>query len=149
MIYEWLLKRKHVVIDDECTVAAGIPLLHRWELLRFGPEGKDFRGGTVPAYSLMLHCFLRNDNDRHFHDHPWSFLTFLLSPYIEHTPHGIIRHRRFRLLYRPSGWQHWVEVIQPRTWTLLIHFRRHREWGFTTPTGWVHWKAYINGERCK
>jgi hypothetical protein len=32
---------------------------------------------------------------------------------------------------------------------VVIHFRRRREWGFTTSTGWVHWLTYVNAERCQ
>lgn len=152
MIYKWLLKFSHSTIDDDCSASTGLPLLKRWFLLRLGPLNitpSSSTGKCERRYCLMLHCFLRSDNDRAFHDHPWSFITFLLSPYIEHTPHGVFRRRRFSLLYRPAEWQHWVEVVQPRTWTIILHLRRRREWGFITNRGWVHWLKYVNADRCK
>lgn len=143
---------RSTVISDECQPHNG-PLLIRWHLLRLW-------GGRA----FMLHCFLRSDNDRHFHDHPWSFRTLLLSPYREHVafrmmadkpgmkhlaegwvpdgPHVMERgytktHRRFSILHRPATWLHWVETIQPLTWTLVYHGPRERPWGFITKAGWL------------
>jgi hypothetical protein len=135
MILEWLRGFPHRIIDDECTPEAG-PLMLRWHLIGCG------------SFALMLHCFLRSDHDRAFHDHPWTFITFLLTSYREHTPQGIFTRRRFSILYRPAEWAHWVETIKPLTWTLVIHFRRKRQWGFHTDHGWIDWKTYGETERC-
>jgi len=133
------------IISDECTHEAG-PLLIRWHLLRLW-SGR----------ALMLHCFLRSDNARHYHDHPWSFKTLLLSPYVEHTPklppkHApfdaatavdiAAYHQRFSFLHRPAQWLHWVQTIQPLTWTLVYHGPGGRQWGFITEKGWVPWDRY-------
>lgn len=96
---------------------------------------------------VYLHRWLRSDHDRAAHDHPWDFLTFLLSSgYWEHTPHGASWRRRFTLHWRPAEWRHWVEIPRP-LWTLVVRFRRRREWGFHTDHGWVQWQAY-DAERC-
>lgn len=117
------------VITDACAPQLG-PMLKRYFLI-----------GT-PWFGLYLHHFIRSDNDRHFHDHPWSFLTFLIGGgYIEHTPAGTFRRRRFSLLWRPAEWRHWVEVPTP-VWTLVVRFRKRRAWGFITPKGWIHFKEY-------
>lgn len=48
--------------------------------------------------NLYLHVFLRPDDDRALHDHPWAWVSWLLSgTYIEHTiGAGGIRHQRTR-----------------------------------------------------
>lgn len=149
---------QHTIISDECEPARG-PLLIRWHLLRLW-------GGRA----VMLHCFLRSDNSRHFHDHPWGFRTLLLSPYREHVPFDAVLgapgmlhlgrgyapdgtryagpsgerggyaklHRRFSFLHRPAKWLHWVETLQPLTWTLVYHGPRERPWGFITERGWLN-----------
>jgi len=117
------------VIADPCKPELG-PLMIRYMLIR------------TPWFSLYLHRFLRSDNDRHFHDHPWNFWTLLLSGgYREHTPDGTFWRRRLSLLYRPAEWQHWVEIVKP-VWTLVMVTPKRREWGFVTERGWVNWRTY-------
>jgi hypothetical protein len=91
---------------------------------------------------IFLHHLHASDEDRALHDHPWSFLTCLLSGgYFEWTPAGRSWRRRFSILYRPAEWQHRLELVRP-VWTLVVRFRRRRPWGFITPTGWQEWRAY-------
>lgn len=82
---------------------------------------------------LVLHQFHRSDNDRHYHDHPWNFISFILKgSYIEHFPSKQSNwwqkldpwhrdttnpnidiqqcHRRFSIIKRPKEWKHWVEL---------------------------------------
>jgi hypothetical protein len=133
--------RKRVI--EPCTKKAQGPLLTRYYLL------------ATPWFSLYLHHLQASDEDRCFHDHPWSFVTFLLSSgYYEHClvpgydageyrRHVQVRRwrRRFSVLYRPAEWQHRLELVRP-CWTLVLHFPRRRDWGFWTPTGWMDWRAY-------
>lgn len=124
-----LLSLPSRVIDDDCSPQSG-PLLIRYYVL------------STPLVAVFVHHLMRSDNDRDWHDHPWSFVTVLLSSgYREHTPRGTFWRRRFSILYRPATWLHWLELERP-TWTLVIRFRRVREWGFVTPRGWVHWRDY-------
>jgi hypothetical protein len=119
-------------IFDVCAPEKG-PLLIRYQLLR------------TPWFNIYLHHFLRSDNDRHFHDHPWHFLTILLAGgYIEHTPCGTFRRRRFSVLVRPAWWQHWVE-IQPRFGhcSLLVPGNASGDSGFPR-AGWT--SRRITGE---
>lgn len=112
-----------------CTADRG-PLLTRYYLLE------------TRWFCVYLHHLHASDEDRALHDHPWAFLTFLVSGgYFEHTPTGRFWRRRFSLLARPAAWQHRLELVRP-TWTLILRSRRLREWGFITPSGWRHWKDY-------
>jgi hypothetical protein len=123
------------VIADACAPELG-PLMVRYFLIR------------TPWFNLYLHRFLRSDNDRHFHDHPWDFVTVLLSGgYWENTPGGRFWRRRFSILRRPAEWQHWVEIVEP-VWTLIAVSRKRREWGFHTERGWLDWKTY-GSEMCE
>lgn len=118
-----------------CTAARG-PLLTRWHLVQ------------TRWFGVYLHHLQASDEDRALHDHPWSFITVLLSSgYYEHTESPRLGvplrtwRRRFSVLWRPAEWQHRLELVQP-CWTLVIRFRRRRDWGFITPSGWLHWRAY-------
>lgn len=116
-----------------CTADRG-PLLTRYYLLE------------TRWFALYLHHLQASDEDRALHDHPWSFLTLLLSSgYWEWVPSNVgpyrLWRRRFSLLWRPAEWQHRLELVKP-TWTLVLRLKRRREWGFLTRNGWMHWKAY-------
>ena len=83
-----------------CTASRG-PLLTRYYLLDTGP------------IAIYLHHLRASDEDRALHDHPWSFITVLLSSgYFEWTPSvqylGSVKtwRRRFSVLYRPATWAH-------------------------------------------
>ena len=82
------------------------PYLRRWYLL---PRNR--------VLNVYLHQFLRDDDDRALHDHPWAWLSVLLSgSYIEHTiAAGGIHHRRVRgagSLKISGPWRaHRVELI--------------------------------------
>lgn len=92
--------------------------------------------------AVYVHHLMTSDEDRALHDHPWSFVTFLMSSgYYEHTPTGRHWRRRFSVLYRPATWQHRLELVKP-TWTLVFRFRRVRVWGFITKGGWMDWRTY-------
>lgn len=129
---------KQRMIWGHCAGERG-PLLQRWFLWR-----------KLFGFSVMIHKFYRSDQDRHFHDHPWPFITFLFhSGYTEHTPRGTFHHSWGTLLYRPATWQHWVELTAFPTYTLVFKRMGQREWGFHTENGWIHWKQYDQHyERC-
>lgn len=125
--------RKRVIWS--CTASRG-PLLTRYYLVQ------------TALFSIYLHHLHTSDEDRALHDHPWSFVTFLLSGgYFEHVPSEQVMgskrvwRRRFSVLYRPAEWRHRLELVKP-TWTLVLHWRRRRKWGFITMNGWQHWKDY-------
>lgn len=75
----------HNVIVDRCN--KGEPLMVRYYLT---PKILGFR--------LVLHKFLRSDNNRFFHDHPWNFITFIFKGpgYFEHQPNGIFFRKDFQ-----------------------------------------------------
>ena len=117
---EWLRRmlsgRPHQVIGDPAA-----PYLLRWYVV---PRN--------PWFNVYLHKFLRDDDDRALHDHPWPW-------------------RRRGLVYRPATWRHRVALpyavdehghVTPEIreanqkvpcWTLIVTGRRTREWGFWCP----------------
>lgn len=110
-------------------------------------------GGGVNVY---IHRFLRSDDDRALHDHPWPWATLLLDgQYLEHLPASPdepagptrVEHRQpGDLVCRLNAERpHRIELIdgQPAT-TLFITGRRRREWGFWCGHGWRHWRMFTD-----
>lgn len=99
-----------------------------------------------PWFKVYVHKFLRSDEERALHDHPWSFVSMILKgEYLEYTPQGPNPHRRTRwsIAHRESTHRHRVALIngfnpdgsyglQP-CWTLVVCGPHVREWGF-----WCH-----------
>jgi hypothetical protein len=102
----------------------------------------------VLGYSLKLHAILRSDRDRELHDHPWTFITWMLcGGYTEHTNAGAetIKPGMIRLCRAPHP--HRLELVNPAV-TLVFTFPKFREWGFYKPTGWVPWTQYKSDKEC-
>lgn len=139
-------------IADECSDSKGL-LMIRYYLT---PKIFGFR--------LVIHQFHRSDNDRHYHDHPWNFISIILKGnYVEHYP-SIYQgtdiqhaHRRWDIIKRPKEWKHWVELVDQMCdcgsanciyakpvpcWTLVLLYGKRRDWGFWTEQGWVKYDKY-------
>ncbi len=115
------------------------PYLRRWFVI---PRN--------PVFNVYLHQFMRSDDDRALHDHPWMNCSVLLRGcYVEHTVQAGGIHRRHVLLagdvhLRLTGrFAHRIELVDGPCWTLFITGPRYRQWGFHCPDrGWVHWKQF-------
>lgn len=118
------------------------PYLARWFLI---PRNRWF--------NVYLHHFLRSDDDRALHDHPWWNLSILLrGAYVEHTvrPGGInVRTQRQAgaMKLRRAASAHRIELPDGPVWTLFVTGPRLRSWGFHCPKGWVHWRRFTAGPR--
>jgi hypothetical protein len=135
----WLIDRAELRKPD-AVIGGGVrPYMLRWWLI---PRNRFF--------NVYLHLFLRSDDDRALHDHPWLNVSLLLrGAYLEHTiAEGGIEHRRelqagdFRV--RLSGRiAHRIEIHKGPCWTLFITGPVYREWGFHCPReGWIHWERF-------
>ncbi|MHC9292013.1 hypothetical protein ACRCUN_06070 [Mycobacterium sp. LTG2003] len=101
-----------------------------------------------PLFNVYLHQFLRSDDDRALHDHPWWFVSLILrGHYDEVTERGTNRRRAGSIAFRPAEWRHRVALIHELVlhqrsgrmlpaaeptpcWTLIVTGRRVRTWGF-------------------
>lgn len=69
---DWALPHRRIVNCDHDVY------LHRWYIFR------------TKYVSLFLHKFVRSDEDRALHDHPWSFFVIpIWRGYIEHTEYQL------------------------------------------------------------
>jgi hypothetical protein len=110
-------------------------------------------------FNIYLHQFLRSDEDRALHDHPWWNISFLLrGTYLEHKLAGSVKLRKPGFpVFRFATTAHRVELIEGKSvWSLFITGRRIRTWGFYCPNGWVPWREFVeivpggnkNGKGC-
>ena len=93
--------------------------------------------------SIRLHHILSSDDERACHDHPWSFISWILKgAYTEVTPiftDGLYRGEKRTVrkagdIYfrRATDW-HRLELNEEKSvWTLFVMFRKTQEWGFLT-----------------
>lgn len=104
-----------------------------------------------PVSNVYIHRFLRSDDDRALHDHPWNNTSWVLSgEYLEHLADGESATRYTgdvitRTALRPdgTGTPHRVELVTDPVLTLFFTGPIIREWGFHCPTGWKHWKDFV------
>ncbi len=124
----WLNWEPHFVVGS-----ADRPYLLRWYLV---PRNDWF--------NLYVHKFLRDDDDRALHDHPWWSLSVLLrGRYVEQTAGGRKAYGPGAVIVRQASHTHRIELPRGKPcWTLFITGRRVREWGFHCPQGWIHWKQF-------
>ena len=126
------------------------PYMRRWHII---PRNKWF--------NIYLHHFLRDDDDRALHDHPWHSLSIMLAgSYLEHLPGGVIRTvNAGSVKFRKATHMHRIQLFKERTyehstvffrevprpvWTIFITGRKIREWGYDCPQGWKHNTAFNN-----
>lgn len=137
----WLIGRAQRRAPDFIIGGHERPYLLRWWL---APRN--------PVFNVYLHQFMRSDDDRALHDHPWVNCSVLLrGSYTEHTIAAGGIHRREvlqagALRLRWTGRiAHRVELHDGPCWTLFITGPRYRAWGFHCPAeGWVHWKRFTS-----
>ena len=95
-----------------------------------------------PWFGGRSHHILRSDADPHLHDHPWSFVSWLLSgPYVEETPEGTAYHKQWSLVHKRAADLHRIILYKP-VWTLVFTGPKVRHWGYQTEAGWVPWREY-------
>lgn len=115
------------------------PYMRRWWLI---PRNR--------VFNVYLHHFLRSDDDRALHDHPWWNVSVLLAGrYREHTIEAGGIHRRTEraageMKARLASAAHRIELFDGPCWTLFITGPRIRTWGFHCPKGWVDWRIFTN-----
>ena len=136
------------------------PYLRRWWVTPWSGKYRTDNGGTDTWWKAIvrrlpgvyLHEFLRDDDDRALHDHPWANVSILLrGQYVEHTiaAGGV---ETSTLIQAPAVRVRWTGRIAHRIalvdavpcWSLFITGWRYRDSGFHCRKGWVFWKDFVN-----
>ncbi len=115
--------------------------MRRWRLV-------DTRWGGI-----RVHNIVRSDGDREFHDHPFSFVSFILKGgYVETRDEpglprayrrGSILYRKAETLHRLTLMEHDETEVDVPAWTFVVTGPRRREWGFMTEHGWIPWTEHV------
>ncbi len=127
------------------------PYMYRWYLV---PRNR--------LFNLYLHKFLRDDDDRALHDHPWWFYSIMIrGGYNEVVPAAIgeyctpdgntvIERTAPSIAFRPATHRHRVVLHRDSSgamkpaWTLILTGRVVRLWGFWCPSGFISWKDFTD-----
>jgi len=104
-----------------------------------------WRFGSDNTFGVRLHEIIRSDMDRELHDHPFDFVSIILSGgYYEVREDGSIKwYPAGSVLLREAETAHRLIVPAP-TWTLVIRSPYRRTWGFYAKQGWVPWHSFLD-----
>jgi hypothetical protein len=90
-------------------------------------------------FAIRIHHWIRSDDKRHFHNHPWWFWTFVLKgayvdvsydpkhPEIKETAEAMLAGN---FAFRKASHLHYVLVPEGGCWTLLLTGPQTQNWGF-------------------
>lgn len=147
---------------------ATIEEMREWALSVIHGREPDFRVGTeTPAgfdtylerwyvlprnavFNIYLHRFLRSDDDRALHDHPWKNESWLLDgEYDEHLPGGsVVRRVAGDQVVRAATDRHRIELVDPSRPPISLFGTgpKERDWGFWCDDGerFVHWRDFTD-----
>jgi hypothetical protein len=103
---------------NEAMGEKGNPYLYRWTFLFFN-------------YSIRIHHWIRSDDDRFFHDHPWNFISIILKgKYVNVTPKGRYPVNAISRWKSNALDRHYLEIPKGGAWTMLFCGRPYHKWGF-------------------
>ncbi len=87
-------------------------------------------------FSIRLHHWRGSDDQRHPHDHPWNYISFVFrGGYTNVSPEGDKLVVAPTIVRFKAEHKHSVLVNHGGAWTLVFTGRDRREWGF-----WVNGK---------
>ena len=102
-------------------------------------------------FRVYLHEIHRADDDRDKHDHPWNFLSLLLTGgYVEEYKGRMKWRWPLSVARRRAEDAHRIAYVTqtPKTRTLVFVGKRRREWGFHTKAGWTWWQNFLKAKDC-
>ena len=103
------------------------------------------KGSHSSRNSLLLHHFLKPDDDKHLHNHPWAGRSTILSGgYVEDSLDGLKTLKPFDSNMITADTYHCVKSIQPNTWSLVHTGDKEGEWGFLVDGEHIHYLDYLN-----
>lgn len=129
----WLCGLPHFIVGSFSD-----PYLLRWHIT---PRN--------PIFNIYLHKFMRDDDDRALHDHPWWFVSLIVKGnYWENLENKILHRKRWSIARRSATARHRVYLNRDShgcpapCWTIVVTGRTVREWGFWCNERFVHWKTF-------
>lgn len=166
--------------DFEIGGVPGDRYLLRWFVTPWSRFDRGKRDATVwerikeSLPNVYVHQFIRDDDDRALHDHPWPSLTWILENDYHEVLFLPLPYRKVEQ-YRAAGWDRpTLSVFRPEGWigtrgaetahrvvlekragrlgrtepipatTLFITGFKVREWGFWCPRGWIDRSRFLH-----
>ncbi len=95
---------------------------------------------NLGLFAIRVHHWLRSDDKRHFHNHPYWFLTCVvkgsytdvselsLSEKASITLHDLLSFGSIR--FRKASHTHYVDVPKGGAWSILLTGKPYQPWGF-------------------
>lgn len=136
------------------------PYMQRWHIIRkeqlldvtFATHLERLRVPFV-VENAYVHRFLRSDDDRALHDHPWPWMSILLDgEYLEHRPlhsNGAADQSQANprlagsiAINTDASQAHRIELTTGNPVTLFLTGHKTRDWGFWCGSRWVHWRRF-------
>jgi hypothetical protein len=143
-----LNRRAAAIMDsrkpDFIVGPASNPYMLRWHLARSRHMG-----------GLYLHHFVRDDDDRALHDHPWPSASLTLAGAVQeiYAPRGADPSNKLthvarlilpgQVTIRGARFAHRIVLRTDTATTLFLIGPETREWGFWCPQGWRRWQDYV------
>lgn len=99
-------------------------------------------------FNIYVHNILKSDEEQDPHDHPWAFLSFVLSGgYSERVWAPFGTHLFVRgpgaIVYHSTKDFHKLTLLRDQAWTLVFTgSRTHDPWGYRTMSSWIDYKTY-------
>jgi hypothetical protein len=148
--------------------ADGRVYLDRWGFEWPAKQGTGDDVTRRPLFGVFVHRMDAPDPGIDLHDHPWAFASLILrggyteeradireaSKFAEIAEHyadcvpaprrGHVVHRRWLSVrtMRLDECHRITDLDRTPTWTLVVHGRFRRVWGFHLPHGWMTSRAY-------
>lgn len=110
---------------------------------------------ATPWFNLYLHRISKSDEDKHSHDHPWNFWSWILwgsyrEVYSLPPSHLAVHYATYRpgqVARHAALDAHSITLLTPVVWTLVLTTGRSRVWGYQTKQGWIDFKSYRSLKR--
>lgn len=111
-------------------------------------ETKCIKYSWIP-FSIRIHKILKEDQDRHMHDHPWDCRTFILKgQYLEERVDGVYARREGTTATIAFDDYHKIlHVYGDCVYTMFVTGKYKGVWGFLVDGIKIKYKEYLNTEK--
>jgi len=158
-VANWLIRRAQRTPYFHIASEGGDEVyMYRWWLFNAYPHGNDGAGRRYGDWlpSFRIHRIMREDRDRHMHDHPWNARTFILRGWYneerQFDPPWMFHDDARNTIHRKAGdtaqlhfgeFHRIKEVSEGGAWTLFITWKKRGTWGFRVNGRKVPWRDYL------
>jgi len=118
----------------------------------------------TPLFAIYIHYIAKSDEDKHPHNHPWNFYSFILyggyketltkeTSFAQYAMSIIFKipcpsytttvdtFKQFSFISRDRLWFHKISLLKP-TWTLVFTGKNYKDWGYLVDNQHVNFEEY-------